>query len=56
MSSYFGVMSTLYFVKFNFNYKDLEEYFHSLSINLQHTSGNSKSNLCCVSHGIGLHF
>ena len=33
MSPYFAEASIWYFAKFNFNYKDLEEYFHALSIN-----------------------
>ena len=56
MSPHFGQMSVRHFAKFNFSYKDLEEYFHRLSIILQYTSGQSKLNLCCVAHRINMHF
>ena len=56
LSSYFGEMSILYFAKCNFSYKDLEEHFHTLSVNLQPTGGNNKTNLYSVSHAINLHF
>ena len=55
LSSYFGEMPILYFEKFNFNYKDLEEYFHTLSVNYNLPVETAKQ-IYVLSHAINLHF